>query len=309
MARTFLELVQAACDEIGVPRPSSIIGNNDETSRQLISLANREGKEFSALANSRGGWSDLHKEYVFVTEVLDAQTCNTTSGSPVITGLSDTSSIEVDTYFASGTGIPYEAKVKEINSATQVTLDRPCTATGSGVSIVFARGGYQLPGDFEFFANRTFYDGSMRWELLGPISASEKQVLRYGSQMSGPRRKFYVRGGNIYINPVPSTDGEVIAFDYYSNYWCESSSGVAQPRWAADTDLYILDEDAFIKGLKWRYLRAKGMDYSQELTDYNSDSLTIIARDGGARNLRLNASCEDIFLISSANVPDTGYGD
>ena len=65
MARTFIELVQAACDEIGVPSPSSIIGNNDETSRQLISLRTVRGRNFSALANSRGGWSDLQKNMFF----------------------------------------------------------------------------------------------------------------------------------------------------------------------------------------------------------------------------------------------------
>ena len=65
MARTLLDLIQQAADEIGIPQPSAIIGQVDDQSRQLLALANREGKDFSIMANSRGGWQNLHKEHTF----------------------------------------------------------------------------------------------------------------------------------------------------------------------------------------------------------------------------------------------------
>ena len=61
MPRTFLELIQQACNEIGIPAPQSLIGNQNSTEQQLIALANREAKEFSAVANKNGGWQNLHK--------------------------------------------------------------------------------------------------------------------------------------------------------------------------------------------------------------------------------------------------------
>lgn len=307
MARTLLELIQAACDEIGIPQPSAIIGQVDDQSRQLLALANREGKDFSVLANSRGGWQNLHKEYVFTTEVQAATTGNTTVDSAVITNIPDTTGIVAETWFVNGTGIPRDAKVVSVDSATQVTIDRPCTATGTGVSITFAQGGYSMPSDFEYFVQRSYWDGNMLWELMGPITAQEKQVLRYGTVASGPRQKFYVRSNKLYLVPVPSDDGTVAAFDYYSNAWCQSAGGTAQTRWTADTDTYKLDEDCFIQGMKWRFLRAKGLDYQQEKYDYDTDCMRVLARDGGARDLSLTQNTGLKFL-GTDNIPDSGFG-
>lgn len=239
MARTLLELIQQATNEIGILQPSQLVGQVDDQSRQLLALANREGKDFAMLANSRGGWQNLHKEY----------TLTTVSGTP----------------------------------------------------------DYALPSDFEYFVQSTFWDGSMRWELIGPITAQEKQILRYGSVTSGPRRKFYIRENRMYIEPEPTTTGETIAFDYYSNAWCQSSGGTAQQRWAADLDTYKLDEDCFVQGIKWRFLRAKGLDYSEEKKAYDEDCMRVLARDGGSRDLSLVRN-EGVPFISMCNVPDSGYG-
>lgn len=308
MTRTFLELMQAAADELGIPQPSSIIGSVDDQSRQLLALANREGKDFSVMANSRGGWSALHKEYVFETNVLTATTGNVTSGSAVITNIPDTTGITAEYFFCDGEGLPYQAKVLSVDSSTQVTLDRAATESGTGVSLTFAQGAYALPADFEYFVNRTTWEGTIHWELLGPISAQEKQALRYGVSPKGPRRRWYVRAGRIWLDPVPSTDAEPIAFDYFSNHWCQSSGGATQSRWAADTDTYKLDEDCFIQGIKWRFLRSKGLDYGQEKLDYDADCMRVLARDGGSRTLPLGAS-NGLRFLSEANVPDTGYGE
>lgn len=308
MSRTFLELMQAACDEIGIPQPSAVIGSVDDQSRQLLALANREGKDFSVMANSRGGWQNLHKEYVFQTEVPAATTGDTTDGSKVITNIPSTAAFTAEFWFVSGDGLPYQAKIVSVDSATQVTIDRPITATGTSVALQFAQGAYAMPSDFEYFVQKSFWDGAMRWELLGPISAQEKNVLRYGVAISGPRRRFYVRNNRLFIDPVPSTDNESIAFDYFSNAWCQSSGGTAQSKWTADTDTYKLDEDCFIMGMKWRFLRAKGLDYGQEKLDYDADCMRVLARDGANRALPLGAR-QGLQLIGTANLPDTGFGE
>lgn len=67
--RTLLQIVQAACDEMGVTRPSSVVGSNDTQVQQLVALANREGKELAAMEGRDGGWPQLRKEHTdtFVT--------------------------------------------------------------------------------------------------------------------------------------------------------------------------------------------------------------------------------------------------
>lgn len=239
MSQTFLELVQQAMGEIGMPEPTALFGNVDDQSRQLISLSQREGKEFSSLSHSRGGWTALHKEHTFTT----------------VSGTAD----------------------------------------------------YALPSDFEYFVDRSFWDGSMKWNLIGPITAEEKQILRYGTVISGPRRKFYVRDGRLYLVPTPDDTGDIIAYDYYSNSWCKNEFGEAQKRWSSDLDTYVLDEDCFILGLKWRFLRAKGLDYSEEQKSYYDACMTSLARDGGQRDLSLSRPSPSI-LLGFNNIPDTGFG-
>lgn len=307
MSRTFLQLIQQAADELGIPEPSQIVGAVDDTSRQLLALAQREGKQFSVLANGEGGWNNLHKEYVFFTAVNAATTGNITNGSRVITNIGSLTNVAASIWSVTGTGLPTKAQIVSVDSSSQITMDRPATATTIGVSLVFAQNGYGLPSDFEYFTQKTYWDGSYRWQLLGPISAQEKQVLRYGISPVGPRRRFYVRSNYLYLDPIPSTNNETLAYDYYSNAYCRSSGGTAQSKWTADTDLYNLDEDCFILGMKWRYLRAKALDYGEEKDAYDSACMRVMARDGGNRDLPLTASTGLRFL-NTENVPDTGFG-
>ncbi len=306
MARTFLQLMQQAANELGIPEPSQIIGAQDEQSKQLLALAQREGKDFSVLANKNGGWQDLHKEYTFTTTVV-TQTGTTVSGSAVVTGLSDTSVLAAQTYGAYGNGIANNAIIVSIDSPTQVTLDQVATASGT-VSIIFGKIAYPLPTDLEYFVQRTFWDNTYKWELLGPITAQEKQILKYGIIASGPRSKFYIRNNWMYLNPMPATDGSLFAYDYFSNAWCDSAGGTAQQLWTADDDVYKLDEDCFIQGVKWRFLRAKGLDYTQEKVDYEMDCQRVMSRDAGNRDLPISGGTYGARFLNDGNVPETGYG-
>jgi len=119
--------MQQAADELGIPQPSQIIGAVDDQSRQLLALAIREGKDFSVLANGAGGWQNLHKEYVFFTQVLTATTGDITSGSPVITNIPSTAGVTAETFFVDGTDLPIKAKVVSVDSGFA-----QATATASG---------------------------------------------------------------------------------------------------------------------------------------------------------------------------------
>lgn len=307
MSLTFLQLVAAAANELGIPEPSQVIGATDDQSKQLLALANREGKEFSQRANKNGGWQKLHEEYVFNTVGYSGFTGVTTLGSAIITGMSSTTGI-IEGMIAVGNGIPVGSSVLSIDSSTQVTIDTVCTVTSSSASMTFGINNYAIADDLAYFLTQTFWDKSYRWQLLGPLEAQEKNVIKYGLSPVGPRRRFWIMNNRMYIDPVPTNTTDQIAYDYLSTTWCTSAVGTAQTKWGADTDTYYLDEDCFILGLKYRFLRAKGFDYTEEFDTYEKACNRAMGRDGAGRDLPLNAQSQGINLLSSANVPDTGYG-
>lgn len=67
---TLKSLVQSAATKIGIPQPSTIIGNNDPQVETLLTFANEEGEE---LARS-GHWEELTKETTFTAVAASEQT-------------------------------------------------------------------------------------------------------------------------------------------------------------------------------------------------------------------------------------------
>lgn len=308
MSRTFLQLVQAASDELGITSPSQLIGTTDDGIRQLIALSNREGNEFCEMANKNGGWQELHKEYSFSTVALAATTGNLTQGSAVITNIPSTVGIVANTWTVTGNGITNIAKVISVDSSTQVTIETPATDTLVGTDLSFGQAAYAIPSDMDYFITQSWWDTAFRWQLLGPLGTQEKNVIKYGISPVGPRVRFWILQNKFWLNPTPASSGDVMAYDYYSNGWCLSASGTAQTVWTADTDTYALDEDCFILGLKWRWRRAKGLDYDEEKDTWQRACQRTLARNGANRDLPLNAMNQGLRLLSDANVPDTGFG-
>lgn len=62
---TLLTIVQNACDEIGISKPSTVIGNSDSQIVQLLALSNREGKALAS--RSYEGWEELITEATHTT--------------------------------------------------------------------------------------------------------------------------------------------------------------------------------------------------------------------------------------------------
>jgi hypothetical protein len=52
-------MMQDVCNEVGIPAPSAVVTSTDQQVRQLLALANREGRE---QASAPGGWPQLRGE-------------------------------------------------------------------------------------------------------------------------------------------------------------------------------------------------------------------------------------------------------
>lgn len=309
---TLLTAVQQACGELALAVPSTIIGNTDLQVMQLLALANREGREFARIPGEWSGWPEQRVEYVFpmvpaTGGTSGVYTGDTTINSSVLTNIADTTGILVN-YGVSGGSILTGAFVTAVTPTT-VTLNTPANATSTAQNFSFGQVFYALPSDLKYFIQATFWDRNFRWQMLGPISPQEWQTIVSGISPVGPRIRFRIMDGQLAVQPPPGpTQTDSLVYEYITKNWCTSAGGVGQQAWLADTDTYLWDDDYLTLGIKWRFLRAKGLDYDEELSTYKTAIEMQMSRSGTNRTLPLNARGFGLRLLNSSNVPDTGYG-
>lgn len=135
--------------------------------------------------------------------------------------------------------------------------------------------------------NDTIWDRTAMQPICGPVSRRNWQAMQ-ALPMSGPYSEYRIRGNALLFDPAP-TAGHTCAFEYVSNCWVTDAAGtVFRRRVANDTDLVLLDEDAVLSGLEWRWLRKKGLGYAEEFSSYELVLSDLMTNDGTKPRLRMD---------------------
>lgn len=304
-----LQIIQAVTGELGLVQPSVVVGASDLQTVQLYNLANREGDSLRRTHN----WTAMQSLFTLNVGAPTITTGNVVEGSAVVSSIPSTAGVVAGLWVVTGSYIPAAARVLTVDSSTQVTMDMVATGTATGTAITFAQDTYPGPTGYDRQINRTSWDRTNRWELIGPDSPQTDEWHRSGIVTTGPRRHFRwvgdLAGGNYRLWPPPQAVDTPfqIAWEYVSNYWVQSASGTNQGSFLADTDLPVLDSQAIILGTKWRFAQAKSLPSAASLqleyTDYVNQ---LIARDGGAPTLRASKRAASV-LLTSWNVQDANW--
>ncbi len=216
---SLLTIVQDACDKVGIPRLASVVGSASPDARQMLALANAEGRELSRKTT----WQVLTKEKTFTSD------------------------------------------------ATEVQLG-------------------DVPSDFSFMVNETFFNRSRQRRVIGPLTPEEWQLQKATTaQIYFDQYRF--RGRDILLMPTP-TAGDTYAFEYVSTYWAwngdeDPDEDEYNDRFEADTWLPLLDSFAMTLGIVWRWKVAKGLDYAEDFRTYEIAVANLIARDGSRRTISM----------------------
>ncbi|MCX6010363.1 MAG: hypothetical protein NTW48_10130 [Chloroflexi bacterium] len=298
---TMLSVAQAVANELGLPPINSVIGNTNLDVIQILALMNAAGTELCMEHN----WRALDKEFRFTTK-WHQSVCSTVTGSAVVTGIDTTVSLAANTYMATGASIPQDTYIVTVDSPTQVTLSQAATATSSTDTITFGQQKYSLPSDYDRMVDRTQWDKSKHWEMLGPESPQQWQWLKSGYIATGPRLRWRMLGDTFQIWPIISTS-EYLGFEYISNGWATSALGVSQSSFTADTDTFIFVPRLLILFTKKKYFEIKGFNSAQITTDLVRYMNIAKAEDAGAAPLSFAAKPSQV-LVGWAHLPDSGYG-
>lgn len=127
--------------------------------------------------------------------------------------------------------------------------------------------------------NDTIWDRTQQVPIPGPVS-SQRWQMKKALVMTGPYSSYRLRGDSLYFYPAP-TAGHSCYFEYQSKCWCTDVTGVTfRTNLAADTDVMLLDDEAMLAGLEWRWLRKKGLSYAEEFASYEALVADLIGSDG-----------------------------
>jgi hypothetical protein len=161
---------------------------------------------------------------------------------------------------------------------------------------------YALPTDFDRILKETVFNRTSRRRMLGDLTPAQWQETQ-ASLVTMVNPAFRIRGNLFLISPTPSAI-ETVAYEYMTNKWCESSGGTAQTEWLSDTDVGKLSEDIMTLGVIWRWKRAKGLDYGEDMNSYEMEVAKSILNDGA--RTRIDTSCTERDRVPNApQVPET----
>jgi len=294
-----LELMQQTSSELGLVAPTYVAGNTQQDVIQLLALMNRAGynliKEYD--------WRALQKEYRFYTQTIST-TGDGVNGSYNLLNVANTTGLSTK-WQVTGTGIPQDCSIVSVSGST-VTLNQPLQATNVGIALTFGQMEYDLPSDYETITDRTHWDKTKHWEMLGPEDAQQWQWLKSGYISTGPRVRWRIYGEYFHIWPLMNTQ-EYLGYEYRSKGWAESSSGTVKNSFTADTDTTFLDDTIMVLATKLKFFQIKNFDTTSLQQDYERYLSVAKANDKGSATLSF-APYPSKVLIGYANIPDTGYG-
>lgn len=291
--------VQDICLELGLPSPNAVATSTDPQILQLQALVNRVGDTLS----TERDWQVLASEHRFET-VYYTYTGDVTNGSTTISNLSSVTGLSTD-FMCSGTGIMQDTFIKSVGTTT-IEMNIPSTQTATGIEITFGQVMYDMPSDYARMVDKTQYNKSNRWSIIGPKDAQEWQWLKASYVTTGPRMRFRMVGNKFTLWPMP-TAVLVLGFEYVSNSWVKAADGTLKSKMTADSDISRFPDRLIILGTKLKLFEIKGFDTTAVLQDYTRELDKWKASESGADTLSLAPKYPNLLLTQN-NLPDTGYG-
>jgi hypothetical protein len=137
------------------------------------------------------------------------------------------------------------------------------------------------PTGFRYIRNNTIWDRTDRLKVVGRTSGVEWQEIKAGG-ITSPRYQFRIMGNHLLVSPIPAA-GHSWAFEYVSRYWLLDTNGTTKKEFStSDSDTFLIPASLLLSGLRWRWMREKGLDYAELFNAYEMQVKDEMGRDGGA---------------------------
>jgi len=180
------------------------------------------------------------------------------------------------------------------------------TQVEGGFTLIQDQQEYDLPAQFLFYSPETMWNRDTRRPVLLALTPSEWQYYKGWIFIQGLNLRARIQESKIiFEQPIDTVNaGNEIFFEFRTKTWVDSSGGTPQERFLADDDVSRFDRDLMSSGLLFRIKKQRGLDYQQDMIDFNTELRTHMANDNGARTLRMSGPRMPFIGV---NVPDGNF--
>lgn len=288
---TILSIIQHTCDEMGLPRPDSVIGSSSDTVRQMLAIAKSHGFDLATsrrwpqlirrgsitLINGVGGYA-LPTDY---DRMIDSTQWDSENHWPLVGPVS-----------------PAHWEERE-SGLTSVTPRREYQIRGVANGQIMV---WPVPTSDEAGHVYTFQYMSNNWIM--PKTWVTGFTFAAGAYCIHDGMTFYTASGGVSgVTPPTHTSGD--ASDGGVTWTYEE---VDYNSFVADTDTTIFDDIVISKGIHWRFLQSKRMEYLDIKGECDALIRRRVASFSGAPVLSLSGQGGGFRLLDSDSIPDSGYG-
>lgn len=165
---------------------------------------------------------------------------------------------------------------------------------------------HTLPGDYRAMVDNTLWNRSTRLPGIGPMTSQQRAALQARLVSIVLNVSFRI-DGNVLTFPILPPSGQTVAYDYYSTFWVQSTSGAIpdKDRPTASTDVLLFDEELLVTGLVLRFLENRGYDTVKAQERFNSHLEDAIGRNVGGSVISLTGQPHNVWdrMLGADNVP------
>ncbi|HEY8385744.1 MAG TPA: hypothetical protein VIK82_05915 [Porticoccaceae bacterium] len=186
-----------------------------------------------------------------------------------------------DTICVEITALAHEAAVDIATAYDWQKLIKFHTITGTGTSTAFP-----FPADYDRMvqASEIFDPDNWCWGYNHITSPSDWLFYENNSLGLIPPGIWTVREDQFHFLPVPPAGAKAV-FPYITRSIFVDANGAPKDQITADSDSFVLNERLLTLSLIWRYKAMKGLDYQQDMENFNVAMDRATANDRGARQI------------------------
>lgn len=155
----------------------------------------------------------------------------------------------------------------------------------------------------------TGWDSTNQWRFAGSVSDQIWNAWVYGVVTTPIDKIFRTTDiDQVEVFPTPTASGDTLVLSYITADWVTGAASATQSEFLADADVHLFDERLFVLGLKYKFLRAKGLSYDEEYDQFQKQLDLRRAQTRPAQTLSITGGARGPRLLNYDNVPETGYG-